>query len=83
MEGLARQGLDRANWTFAELADHLHKVTGVRVRKSAMQAFGARHGVRPYRPTYRHLRGDAAKQAKAGGDLGEFKRGRTRANSSC
>lgn len=82
-EGPAKQGLDRANWTFAELADHLHKVRGVRVRKSAMQAFGARHGIRPYRPTYRYLRGDAAKQATARGELGELKKGRPAAASCC
>ena len=82
-DGPAKQGLDRAHWTFAELADHLHKVRGVRVHKSAMQAFGARHGIRPYRPTYRHLRGDAAKQAKAGGDLAGLKKGRPPAASCC
>ena len=81
--GPAKQGLDRANWTFAELADHLRKAKGVRVRKSAMQAFGARHGIRPYRPTYRHLRGDAAKQATAREEPGGLKKGPPPAASCC
>ena len=62
-------GVRVANWTFAALADHLARARGVRVRKSAMHAFCRRHGVRPYRPTYRYLRGDAAKQAAAARDL--------------
>src|SRR3954452_2649641 len=76
IDGPAHQGLDRANWTYAELADHLYKTRGVRVRKSALQAFGARHGIRPYRPTYRYLRGDAGNQAKARGELADLKKGR-------
>jgi transposase len=60
--GPVEQGLDRANWTYAELADHLYKVKGVRVQKSAMQVFCHKHGIRPYRPTYRLLRGDPAQQ---------------------
>src|SRR5437016_1529857 len=63
IDGPVEQGLDRANWTYAELADHLFKTKGVRVGRSALQAFGAKHGIRPYRPTYRFLRGDPAKQA--------------------
>ena len=83
IDGPAKHGLDRANWTYAELADHLYKTRGVRVGKSALQAFGARHGIRPYRPTYRLLRGDPAKQAKARGEIADLKRGRRRASSSC
>jgi transposase len=37
-EGPAKQGLDRANWTYAELADHLLKVKGVRASRSAVDA---------------------------------------------
>src|SRR5262249_30736613 len=37
--GPAEQGLDRANWTYAELAEHLFQTKGVRVGKSAMQVF--------------------------------------------
>jgi uncharacterized protein YerC len=54
--------LDRDNWTYAE---HLYKTRGLRVSPSAMQAFGARHSIRPYRPTDHFLRGDPATQATA------------------
>src|ERR1700745_2700511 len=37
IDGPAKQGLDRANWTYAELADHLLKTRGIRVGKSALQ----------------------------------------------
>src|SRR5262245_289495 len=47
--GPAAQGLDRANWTYAELADHLFKTRGIRVQKSAMQVFCSRHDIQPYR----------------------------------
>jgi transposase len=83
IDGPAKHGLDRANWTYAELADHLYKTTGVRVGKSALQAFGARHGIRPYRPTYRFLRGDPAKQAAAREEIADLKKGRRPATSSC
>jgi hypothetical protein len=81
--GPAACGLDRANWTYPELADHLFHQRGVRVRKSAMQAFCNRHGIRPYRPTYRFLRGDPAKQATARAELAALKKGPSAANSSC
>jgi transposase len=83
IDGPAKQGLDRANWTYPELADHLYKTRGIRVRKSAMQAFGAKHGIRPYRPTYRFLRADPAKQAAARVELADLKKGRPPATSSC
>jgi transposase len=82
IDGPAKHGLDRANWTYAELADHLAKAKGVRVRKSALHAFGARHGIRPYRPTYRFLRGDPAKQAAAREEIAALKKGRPPGNSS-
>lgn len=82
IDGPAKQGLDRANWTYAELADHLLKARGIRVGKSALQAFGARHGIRPYRPTYRFLRGDLAQQQKAQQEVADLKKGPRRANSS-
>ena len=75
--GPAACGLaDVANWTFEALADHLARRRGVRVRKSAMHAFCRRHGVRPYRPTYRYLRGDPAKQATAARELAALKKRR-------
>jgi len=83
IDGPAKHGLDRANWTYAELADHLYKTHGLRVGKSALQAFGAKHGIRPYRPTYRFLRGDPAKQAKAREELAALKKRRRRGRSSC
>jgi len=83
IDGPAEQGLDRANWTYAELADHLFRERGIRVRESAMQAFGARHGIRPYRPTYRFLRGDPGKQAKAREDLAALKKVPSPGNSCC
>lgn len=73
IEGPAEQGLDRANWTHAELADHLYKMHGIRASRSAMQRFCRRHGIRPYRPTYRHLRGDPVKQAVAAEELAELR----------
>lgn len=83
IDGPAKHGLDRANWTYAELADHLYKTRGLRVGKSALQAFGTKHGIRPYRPTYRLLRGDPAKQAKAREELAALKKKRRRGGSSC
>ena len=83
IDGPAQQGLDRANWTYAELADHLFKTQGIQVRKSAMQVFCHRHDIRPYRPTYRFLRGDPVQQAAAREDLAALKKKPRRANSCC
>ena len=82
IDGPAEQGLDRANWTYAERADHLYKTRGLRVSPSAVQAFGATHGIRPYRPTYRVLRGDPAQQATARDEIAALKDRRSPANSS-
>ena len=81
--GPASQGLDRANWTHEELADHLKRTKGIGTSRSAVQRFCARIGVRLYRPTYRYLRGDPDKQAKAKEELAGLKKRRRRANSSC
>lgn len=83
IDGPAKQGLDRANWTHEELADHLLKVKGIRTSRSAVQRFCSGIGIRLYRPTYRHLRGDAAKQARAREDLSDLGKGRRPVNSSC
>ena len=84
IDGPATRGLDRANWTYPELADHPFKARGIRVGRSAMQAFCLRHEIRPYRPTDRFLRGNPAKQEVARGELAELKRGRKPASSySC
>src|SRR5262245_5992194 len=83
IEGPAKQGLDRANWTHEELADHLLKTHGVKSPRSAMHRFCRRLGIRPYRPTYRYLRGDEDEQARARGDLAGLKKEPKRAPSSC
>jgi transposase len=82
IEGPAKQGLDRANWTHEELADHLFKTHGIKTSRSAMHRFCSKIGIRPYRPTYRYLRGDPDKQQKAREDQAGLKRGRWPANSS-
>src|SRR3954467_14941330 len=73
IDGPAGQGLDRANWTHAELADHLRKAHGISASRSAMQRFCRKLGIRLYRPTYRLLRGDPVKQAEARGELAELR----------
>ena len=83
IDGPAKQGLDRANWTHAELADHLFKTHGIRSSRSAMHRFCSRIDIRPYRPTYRFLRGDPVAQAQAREDIATLKKKRRRANSSC
>jgi transposase len=82
IEGPAKQGLDRANWTHEELADHLRKTRGIRTSRSAVQRFCSKIGIRLYRPTYRYLRGDPAKQAQAREDLADLGKGRRPVNSS-
>jgi putative transposase len=72
IDGPTTEGLDRANWTYAELADHLYKAQGVRASRSTVLRFCHKLGVRAYRPTYRFLRGDPDKQAQ--GDLSGLKK---------
>lgn len=83
VEGPAEQGLDRANWTHEELADHLLKTQGIRTSRSAVQRFCSGIGIRLYRPTYRYLRGKPEKQAQAREDLADLGKGRRPVNSSC
>jgi transposase len=73
IDGPTAQGLDRANWTHADLASHLHKAHGITASRSAMQRFCRQHEIRPYRPGYRLLRGDPAKQAEAEEELAGLK----------
>jgi transposase len=80
--GPAACGLDRANWTYAELADHLRKTHGVEAGRSAMLRFCRKLGVRVYRPTYRFLRADPARQAKAKEELAGLKKGLRPGSSS-
>ncbi|MFO0877905.1 MAG: helix-turn-helix domain-containing protein [Gemmataceae bacterium] len=81
--GPASCGLDRANWTYAELADHLKKTHGIDTSRSAVGRFCRKIGVRVYRPTYRFLRADPQKQGKAREELGALKWGHRPASSSC
>jgi transposase len=83
IEGPAAQGLDRANWTHEELADHLLKTKGIRTSRSAVQRFCSGIDIRLYRPTYRYDRGNPTKQAQAKEDLAELGKGRRPVNSSC
>jgi transposase len=83
IEGPARQGLDRANWTHPELAEHLYRTHGIRTSRSAVQRLCRTLDIRLYRPTYRYLRGDPVKQQQAREDLAELKKKRRRVNSSC
>jgi transposase len=74
IDGPAACGLDRANWAHEELADHLYKTHGIKTSRSAMHRFCEKTDIRPYRPTYRFLRGDPAKQEKAKQDLEGLKK---------
>ena len=76
IEGPAKQGLDRAGWTHAELADHLYKTHGIQTSRSAMQRFCAQIDIRLYRPSYRYLRGQPEKQAQAKQEIEELKKKR-------
>lgn len=82
IEGPAKQGLDRANWTHEELADHLKKTKGIRTSRSAVQRFCSKIDIRLYRPTYRHERGDPVKQAQAREELTDLGKERRPVNSS-
>lgn len=83
IDGPAKHGLDRANWTHEELADHLRKTKGIQTSRSAVQRFCQKIAIRLYRPTYRYLRGDPDKQAQAKEDLAELKKKRSKAKSPC
>ena len=67
-------GLDRANWTYEELATYLGRAEGITIKRSALQAFCQRHDIHPYRPTYRYLRGDPDRQQVARVALAELKK---------
>jgi len=78
-------GLDRANWTYAELATHLYQTQGIAVSASTMRAFCTKQGVRPYRPTYHYGKADPARQETAREELQALKksgRGRPRPRES-
>jgi transposase len=77
-QGPAGCGLDRANWTYAELATYLYQRLGLTVSETTMRTFCTKHGVRPYRPTYQYLKGDPAKQQVAQQELEALKKSRGR-----
>jgi transposase len=82
IEGPARQGLDRANWTHEELADHLYKAHGIQASRAAMGRFCRKLGIRLYRPGYRYLRGDPQQQGQARDEQAALKKKPRRASSS-
>jgi transposase len=53
-EGPQSCGLDRAHWTYEELATYLDQTQGITVQRTAMRDFCHRHHLRPYRPTSRY-----------------------------
>jgi transposase len=76
-------GLDRANWTYAELATPLYRTHGSTVSTSTMRAFCASHGGRPYRPTYHDRKADPVQQATARQERQALKKRPRRENWSC
>jgi transposase len=81
--GPASCGLQRANWTYAELVTYLYQQTGIATSETAMREFCHRHQIHPYRPTYRYLRGDPQRQAQAQAELTELKKKHGRGSASC
>jgi transposase len=75
-------GLNRANWTYEELAEQLYRTRGIKIRRTAMRDFCQRHAIRPYRPTYRYLRGNPQRQAAAKQELADTKKKLKRASVS-
>jgi transposase len=82
-DGPLHCGLDRANWTYEELATYLYQAEGIIVKRTAMRDFCQRHGIRPYRPTYRYLRGDPEKQQAAREELAALKKKRRPGRACC
>jgi len=72
--GPAGCGLDRANWTYEELATYVYQATGIEVKRTAMRDFCQRHSIRSYRPTSHYLRGDPQKQQAARAELAALKK---------
>jgi len=66
--------LDHANWIYDELATYVYQTTGIAVKRTAMRDFGQRYAMRPYRPTYRSVRGDPEEQRGAREELEALKK---------
>ena len=60
-------GLDRANWTYEELATYLYQAEGDCDQAHGDAELPERHGIRPYRPTYWYLRGDPRRSSRQRG----------------
>ena len=82
-DGPQHCGLERAHWTYEELATHLYRTTGIEVKRTAMRVFCQRHAIRPYRPTYRYLRGNPEKQHAAQEELATLKKKPRRESACC
>jgi transposase len=80
--GPQKCGLNRANWTYEELAVQLYRATGMAIKRTAMRDFCQRHELRPYRPTYRYLRGDPQRQAETRKELDVTKKKPKRGSAS-
>ena len=52
----------------------MYQTTGIEVKRTAMRDFCQRHSMRPYRPTYRYLRGNPEKQRVAQEELEALKK---------
>jgi transposase len=72
--GPAGCGLDRAHWTYEGLATYVYQTTGIAVKRTAMWDFCQHYDMRPYRPTYRYLRGDPEEQRVARDELEALKK---------
>jgi hypothetical protein len=46
-DGPQNCGLDRANWTYEELAVHLYRTAGIEVKRMAVPVFCQRHRIQP------------------------------------
>jgi len=57
----------------------LRKAKGIHTSRSAVHRFCSKIDIRPYRPTYRYLRGDPVTQQQAKDDLAEFNKKRRQA----
>jgi transposase len=77
-QGPAGCRLDRANWTYAELATYLYQTVGLSVSETTLRTFCTKHGVRPYRPTYQYLKGDPDKRQVAHQERKAFKKSHSR-----
>ena len=73
-QGPAKCGLDRANWTYEELANYLYKQKGIKVARSTMRYFCVKHHIHPYKPTYDYRRADPQAQKKAKEELQQLKK---------